>query len=310
MLNNKAIAFIGKMSFSIYIWHQLILAFYRYFITNELTVISTILFLVVVMALSYITYRYVEQKIKTSKSVYILFILCGLMNTLLGCLVYLKAGVVRDVPELNITTENAHRGMHGEYCDRVYDYDKDFSQEVNGRINVLVVGISYGRDMGNILLESKYADSINLSYVYKWDSQYINRIKDADVILNFSPKIEVPDYVWSNKKQTTEVWGIGTKHFGLCNGVTYCHRFDDDYFERTEPLHPIYKKINEEWAKQWGDKYIDFIVMSQDDKGQIRVFTDDHKYISQDCYHLTQAGAKWFANKINFEKILSHEITK
>ena len=48
-----------------------------------------------------------------------------LLFSLAGC-IYMKAGVVRDIPELYISKDNIHRGMHAEYCDRGYQYDKPF----------------------------------------------------------------------------------------------------------------------------------------------------------------------------------------
>lgn len=288
------------MSFSIFIWHQLILAFYRYFVTNEVNAVFLVVYLAVVLLVSYMTYKFVEQRIKISKSSIAITILFGVLLSGVGLYVYMRAGVVRDVPELNITTDNVHRGMHGEYCDRIYAFDKDFPSKKNGKTNVLVVGISYGRDMANVILESEYADSVNLSYIHKWDESFVSRIKEADYIFTFQNKDKVPEYVWNNAKNVDVVYGIGSKHFGLSNGVIYAHRFAADYFQHSEPLHRIYAEMNENWKLLWGDHYVDFIGMSTMSDGSIRVFTDDQKYISQDCYHLTQAGARWFAKQIDW----------
>ena len=174
------------MSFSIFIWHQIFLAFYRYFISSELTLTFVLLFVIFVFSVSFISYKYIEQGVKVSKiSITTVFII-ALISTIFGGVIYMKAGVVRDVPELNISTNSAHRGMHGEYCDRIYNYDKDFPKKDNGKLNVLVVGISYGRDMANVILESKYKDSINLSYIFKWNEKQAYRVKDADYIFSFS----------------------------------------------------------------------------------------------------------------------------
>lgn len=53
----------------------------------------------------------------------------------------------------------------------------------------------------------------------------------------------------------------------------------------------------------WGDYYIDFLGLSVIDGERVRVFSDEGKYISQDCYHLSQTGAKWYANRIDFKKV-------
>lgn len=54
----------------------------------------------------------------------------------------------------------------------------------------------------------------------------------------------------------------------------------------------------------WGtEHYIDFLKLSSTADGRIRVFTEDGKFISMDCRHLTQEGARWFAKKINWKQI-------
>lgn len=40
------------------------------------------------------------------------------------------------------------------------------------------------------------------------------------------------------------------------------------------------------------------------DEGRIRVFTSDKKFISQDCRHLTQSGAKYYSSILNIDLLL------
>jgi len=64
VFNSNVLAYFGKRSYSIFIWHQVLLAFYRYFVSNEITVVFVIGFLVVVLGISELSYRFIEQKIK------------------------------------------------------------------------------------------------------------------------------------------------------------------------------------------------------------------------------------------------------
>ena len=98
----------------------------------------------------------------------------------------------------------------------------------------------------------------------------------------------------------TRIYGIGTKNFGNSNGIIYAHRLSPNYKEQTVDLHPWYKKTNDALAKEWGENYINFIQLALTDSNSVRVFTDEGKFISQDCYHLTPAGAKWYAKQIDF----------
>lgn len=298
------LAYFGKRSYSIFIWHQVLLAFYRYFVSNQITVPFVIGFLAVAIGVSELSYRFIEQKIKVSHKSFIGWTLAAVLVTIPAGWIYMHAGVVRDVPEQNITFDNVHRNMHAEYCDRVYDYNKDFPED-NGKINVLVEGVSFGRDFANCLLESEYADSVNLSYVFTWDEKYAERVAHADKVFSFTSKNDVPLYVWNNLKDDAEAWGIGTKNYGESNGIVYVHRGSESYKDYCIPLNENYRKLNDQWAKEWGDNYINFVEMATVEGGNIRVFTPDGKFISQDCEHLTKEGAQWYTKKIDWRSIFN-----
>ena len=94
----------------------------------------------------------------------------------------MNAGVVRDVPELEVVEGNGHRGMWAEYCDRGYQYDKDFTD--SNRPKWYIIGNSFGRDMINVILGSRIADMVELSYsdVHSYQN-CLNRFAEADVVI-------------------------------------------------------------------------------------------------------------------------------
>ena len=298
---SKILSAIGKRSFSIFVWHQVMLALYRYSVSNRLTVPFLIGFFGLLAVISELSYRIIELKIQnTTKTVVVLAILALVVCGYSG-FIYLRAGVVRDVPELAISTENIQRNMHSKYCDRIYSYKDGF--EDNGKINVLVVGNSFARDWGNILLESEYGEQINLYFSVHFNESLLERIKAADRIFvfeNFEDK--VPDYVWENVDADI-VYCIGTKNFGTCNGTIYSHRFSDYYFSQTVSLDPGYEALNREKKEKWGDHYIELIEPVLVD-GRVRVFSDDNMFLSQDCRHLTEAGAKYYARILDLSQYM------
>lgn len=261
-----------------------------------------ILFLAVVVGISELSYRFIEQKVKISHKSFVGWIVAAILVTVPSGWIYMHAGVVREVPEQNITFDNVHRGMHAEYCDRVYKMDRDF--ESVDKIKVLAVGNSFTRDFVNCLLESDYADSVEVSYVYSWDEKYIDRVKEADYIFCLGPKLEVPLYVY-NVKEDAQVWGIGTKSFGESNGIVYARRRSSDYLNTTVEMEVGIRERNEEWAKQWGENYINYVEIAMMNDGKVRVFTEDGKFISQDCRHLTKEGAQWYGKKIDWKLIFN-----
>ena len=296
----RKLSSIGKMSFSLFVWHQVIIAFYRYFISPELSaefICATVAILAVVTALSY---RFVERINASVKNV-AAFSVANVAVTGFAIWIYLIAGVVRDVPELDTYRATAHRNMFSEYCDRIYALDIDFPE--NGKPNILIVYASFARDFANVLLESDYREKVNVSYAFDWSPELAERIQKSDYIFAFGEKGDIPSYVFENVKPDAAIWGIGTKNFGMSNGNIYRKRHSPDYFEQSiEPSAELIR-VNELLKASWGENYIDFVELSLDSNGRIPLFTREHKYISEDCNHFTQNGAVHFAKRIPWGKI-------
>ena len=308
LIQTRVFCLLGRMSYSLFIWHQPVLAFYRYFVSGELSPVFVLVFLVAVVALSYLSYRWVEQKVKVGLSTRIVTSVAFLLINAAALGIYLHAGVVRDIPELDVSMDSVHRNMHGEYVDRIYAYDRDFPAD-NGRLNVLVVGNSFARDWANILLESAMADRINLSYFFQdkvllFDKLHLVRVRQADYIFIHNWKHAVPDNVWASLKPGAEVWGIGTKSFGESNGIFYKNRHRPDYFQQTVRIKPYFIRLNNEMKAEWHDKYIDLLTPSLvGNDGEVGIFSPDKKFISQDTRHLTKGGAEFYAHNLDFNPI-------
>ena len=296
----KILGSIGKMSLSLFIWHQVFVAFYRYFISPDLSASFLCLSIGATAAAAIPSYLFIE-KIKDSPKNIILTASANVVVSALALWIYLAAGVVRNVPELDVYKDHSHRNMFSEYCDRIYAFDVDFPD--NDKPNVLVVFGSFARDFANVLLESPYGDKVNISYSFDWSTELIGRIKDSDYIFAFGHKQEIPDYVFNNLKPDASIWGIGTKNFGINNGNVYGHRHEPTYFEQSIALDKELSRVNELLKKSWGKNYVDFVALSLDKTGHIPLFTPEHKYISQDGNHFTESGAKHFAKLVNWEKI-------
>lgn len=297
----QGMAFIGKMSFSIFVWHQILLAFYRYFVSDDMSLSFCIGLLIVTLLLSLLSYYGIEQRVRSTFRNFGYCVAFMLLTIIPAGWIYMNAGVIRDVPELDVKRGNVHRGMYAEYCDRVYQYNHDFSE--TDKLKVLVEGVSFGRDFANILLESEWANKIELSYIFEHDENYHGRYEECDFLFTFSSKEDVPAYVWNSLKSSAKVFGLGTKNFGN-NGVIYQKRKDANYYRQTTIIDPNFYTLNEAWKKSWGkDNYIDFLQLSTASNGEIRVFSDDNKFISQDGRHLTRNGARWFAKRIDWDSI-------
>lgn len=61
LLQNRLMTWIGKISFSLYMWHQIVLAFARYFVVQEIELSNTPILFILIFVLSAMSYYLVEQ---------------------------------------------------------------------------------------------------------------------------------------------------------------------------------------------------------------------------------------------------------
>lgn len=312
---NAIISKIGAASYSIFIWHQVILAFYRYTTTSKFTIGSYAIMLMATVILSWLSYRFIEQgatrALQTKRvkiSLYALTAIVFVVLNVFAGIIYIRAGVVRDVPELYISKNDIHRGMHAEYVDRGYQYDKDFTS--TDKKHWFVIGNSFGRDFVNVILESPVADQVEVSY--STDVQFKNegkRFANADRVflstlgLNEELVTEVEIMCLANGLRQEQLTIVGEKNFGESNGQVYTKRNQPDYFEQYIEVEDYdhYISQNQKYSELYGERFLDLMRLVINKENKVRVFSPDHHFMSADCRHLSKGGAIFFANSIEWQ---------
>ena len=305
---------IGRCSYSIYIWHQVIIAFvfYSLFPRQNITAFFVVVGLTIVF--SFLSYQLFEKrltKVIGNKRHEAFAIGLAFVFSLIICLfsfaLYHNAGVVRDVPELDIYRNDTHRGMHSEYCDRPYSWDRQFIND--NRIKVLVLGNSFGRDWANILYEWDINKQLDIVYMYYTDKGFIDNIEKAKaadfVFYAEGPGYDsIPSVILETIKQE-KLYVVGNKNYGESNGIIYAKRFSGDYYKQCVLISDELISNNARDSALFGDHYIDMMGPIMIDKNHAEVFTYENKFISQDCRHLTQAGAQFYSRILNIGRIFS-----
>ena len=314
---NGILAKIGAASYSIFIWHQILLAFCRYTWTSVFSVQVCVVLLLATVGLSWLSYRFLEQGVfvalKSKKGrvwLYTLTIAVLITLSAYSGYIYLNAGVVRNVPELYISKNESLHMNHKAYNDKIYKLDKPF--ETNKQ-HWLVVGNSTGRDFANVILESEIADSVEVSYIYVDNftkAEYGQRFSSADRVflssfgINEELVTQMELICAANGMNVKKLVIVGEKSFGESNGQFYIKRKRSDYYkQRAELREGVYEK-NERLKALYGDRYLDLISLTIDKNLTVPVFTPDHHYISQDCVHFSKGGAIWFAHLIDWNKFM------
>jgi peptidoglycan/LPS O-acetylase OafA/YrhL len=317
LLENKLIVWIGKISFSLYIWHQIVLAFSKYFLLQFVNITDYIVMFIVILLFAVLSYKYIEQLFRDKKRIstfkLLLFSAFFFLITAIGSiyLIYVR-GIIKDVPELEIIKANSspdkldrNSNLYIQYNERINKFDNNF-KEIQ-KTPILIVGNSFARDFANILLESNFSNNIEISYVeeIKKCPDFQKRLNEAKYI--FFSRLYLNEF----RKQTTgyninlnKVACVGTKKFTEKNGVFYNYnKIKSNYDQRT--IIDSNTLINNVKLKnEWGNKYIDLIETVIDGKNTMPVFTNDHKFISPDGLHLTHAGAVYFSQRLNLDKFI------
>jgi hypothetical protein len=323
VLQNKLVIYLGKISFSLYLWHQLIFAFFRYVFFESIGLLESLLLIFLTVLLSAITYHFIENPFRnknliSSKNVYWILSIVFLISTSSAIYIYLIGGVYKDFPSVGITKNDVERSgynffsstenIHIKYNEDARKLDVDF--QYNTKPKILVIGNSYGRDVVNIFSESSIANEIDLIYFdinkVKTDQDIIQRWQQADLIVFAAKNVLKKDWV----KEVASLNGLGvdfdkiicfgTKDFGYSNGIHYNNISTiKDFTQYYVNMRKGIIKLELELKKEWNTNYVSLIEPVANDSGQIRIFNKDGKFLSQDTLHLTKAGAVFYATILN-----------
>lgn len=319
IFKNKGAITIGKISFSIYMMHQLVFAFARYAFLEEITATWSIVLMAITIGLSFITYQWIENPFRnhqlfTFRKVLAFLIPVFIISSTAGLYIYSIGGIIKDYPAMNMYKDQTNferklfkisTNIHIQYNENVRLLDKDF--EPTDKIKVLVFGNSYGRDITNILLESEIKVQLEIRYfdiARTFDDKSLkSRMQKADKIIfaaygflgrDWIQRIEV---AYDFKLDESKIWTFGIKDYGTHNGIHYnkINEHTDFRSYRTKIKDGLIER-NELLKEEWGERYIDLIGPVINSEGKVLVFTPEGKFLSPDTVHLTEAGAKFYAN--------------
>jgi peptidoglycan/LPS O-acetylase OafA/YrhL len=317
ILNQRNLVYLGLMSYSLYLWHQPIFAFFRAFSKNEPSPNVLLILMIPIFILSYLTWKFIEkpfreQKVISSKA-FILFVASG-SSVLISSGLYLNH--TYGIPNRAFSSDISKAEMDKRiYNERIFEFKKDsFSRKDQ---KVLIIGNSFARDFTNIVVETFNIEDTEIIYrddiqecifPYK-DDLSKNLFSKADVIVfssgEYSHSCISQDIMYANQLDKNILY-IGTKDFGYnLNWV-----LQKDKSQRQN----LYNKVSE--SSKTLDKamasiipptnyisLLDRVVIS----GLIPITNSEGQLLSVDKTHLTKFGALYFGKALHLDSLFSKD---
>lgn len=304
LLAARPLVFIGLISYSLYLWHQPVLAFARVASPTPVPLWQMGLLAILSIVLAWLTWKYVEQPFRDRRKIALPRFAAG-ATALTGALVAggLFLHVTEGLPKRIFPNIEEQGDVYIGYNERINAFDRaDFPADAPDRI--LVIGDSYGRDVANVLLESKAIDSASLAYVHISPGEYLagktparlrHLIDRARLIVVAVPQAPaeklIPEYRAMLGGHEAKTLFFGVKHFGYNLNPFGRLPMAERPAARAEVIAPIAEE-NDALARHYGPAvYVDLIRLFGGNGTTVPVFDGEGRPLSPDRLHLTRYGA-------------------
>ena len=309
ILSTKLFVGIGLISYSLYLWHQPVLAFARIYQQESLTYFDSYIIVLLTFFLAIFTWKFVELPFRnkanySSSRIFGLSILMIIILSLIG--LYLDRS--NGAPQRIFTDGEYQRSSHEVKITQLKrtTFDQVVKSD-SSNTGIYIMGDSFAQDVAYLLsyhdpkikftlLESKSAKQTIC------DSELISKIealKGSSILFAYDEGFNVPcieDVINSAKKKNIKIIFIGTKHFGINMNWLARKKLN----ERSSLCQsPAFEKINIDLRDSNSipqENYFSFL-KTFSDNNCFPITNSKGELLSSDRQHFTIAGVEYFSNQ-------------
>jgi peptidoglycan/LPS O-acetylase OafA/YrhL len=314
---------VGLISYSLYLWHQPLLAFLRISSAEPPSVAMSAAVVALAFPLAWISWRFVERPFRQSGAfgrtqVFAMTIIGGLAIGGMGLALDRFGGFPERVPEIGSLAESDGRhARRATYVDRMNQLEgRAFSDD--SKPNALILGNSFARDFLNGVIENNYLSQHEISYHrVSWKDELSCRgnvenipekarkaLSEADVAIFVLGAFETEcwrDHVSLYREiGAKRIIVVGTKSFGWNPNAIMVLRGDERRNFRPQVVQAVRRQNDLDRQRVVDAEFVDLIGMVMDEQGRVPLVSPDGRLISEDGGHLTKAGARYIG-KLLFE---------
>ncbi len=319
LLACKPVVGLGVISYSLYLWHQPLIVFFRMSCPNPPSPLAQALVGLTAIPLAWASWRWVEGPFRdrqyfSQKAVFALAILVGVALGGAGLVIDREGGFPDRVPGMTPDGGGGRRVTREMYVDRIFQYiDRPFVDPATP--NVLVLGNSFGRDFINCAVENGYMTHVETCYLPvnnrgefgcfadadSVSAQIRTRLVEADLVVLVQG--DVPTFntaCWERDLSLLKSLGakrvilVGTKNFGWNPNAIMSMSESGRRNYRPRVMDEVWQCNDADRHNVPPDSFVDVIGMVADDAHTVPIFTTTGQLMSEDGRHFTKPGAKYF----------------
>lgn len=300
---------VGLASYSIYLIHQPLFAFYRLSKFEDPTSFEFVILILVSVVLGMLSLKYLETPFRNRtlfsyRKVISVLTIMAILILVAGSQFVLKAGYFRGAKFFPVQSD-LYRGLNAEFNMKPLKFKKDAFLEAD-KIHLLVFGNSQARDFINALQATSQIGNFEILYRDDFDGcigdviyreLMFNLIADADhVVFGSAPQ----ERCWNGFKQewTKKINNfliLGEKNFGLnVNAVMVKEANNEEMFAVRKTV----LMSNTRAQKVFMENFVDMNALIGFSSSKVPILDSSGFLISQDGTHLTPKGAEFLGKKI------------